>query len=125
MFEKLARSGILFVFLQDGEPTLRDDIADTLEDLCALGLFPVLITNGTRLTEAFVRRLAPLRMHVSVSLDSLDRERYNNIRGADQLPACFADRRAFGVPRQEIHHGILSDVNAMRGNGSYPGAYTP
>jgi len=112
MFEKLARNGMLFVFLQGGEPTLRDDIADILEDLCALGLFPVLITNGTRLTEVLVRRLARLRMHVSVSLDSLDRERYKHIRGADQLPRVLRGIDALSAfPGKKFITCILSDVN--------------
>tara|TARA_B100000315_G_scaffold185334_1_gene174440 strand:- start:16686 stop:17402 length:717 start_codon:yes stop_codon:yes gene_type:complete len=49
-----------------------------------------LVTNGTRLTAELVARLARLPVSISVSLDTLNRERYRRIRGRDQLPQVLA-----------------------------------
>ncbi|MCE3222165.1 MAG: Fe-S oxidoreductase [Nitrospira sp.] len=85
VFERLYAEGIRFVLLQGGEPLLRCDLVDVLEDLTSLGLHVSVITNGTRLTKDLVARFASLRLPLSISLDTLDRARYRQIRGADQL----------------------------------------
>lgn len=86
IFSRLYRDGIRHVFVQGGEPLLRKDLIEILEDLSAIGFSLGLVTNGTRLTPAILARLARLRLGISVSLDSLDRDTYRRIRGADQLP---------------------------------------
>lgn len=86
IFSKLYKDGIRYVFLQGGEPMVRKDLFAIIEDLLAIGLRPTLITNGTRLTQERVDYLEKLNIDVSVSLDTLNRERYKIIRGADQLP---------------------------------------
>jgi MoaA/NifB/PqqE/SkfB family radical SAM enzyme len=90
VFTGLYRNGLRFVFVQGGEPLLRRDLPEILEDLCALGFGLSLITNGSKLTPELVERLAQLPMNISVSLDTLDRERYRRIRGADLLPDVLA-----------------------------------
>lgn len=87
IFSDLFDHGLRYVFLQGGEPLVRKDLFDIIEDMLEIGLRPSLITNGTRLTQERVDRLATLGIDVSVSLDTLDRERYRLIRGADQLPS--------------------------------------
>lgn len=86
IFNKLYNDGIRYVFLQGGEPMVRKDLFEIIEDMLTIGIRPTLITNGTRLTQERVDRLAKLNIDVSVSLDTLHRERYKIIRGADQLP---------------------------------------
>ena len=100
IFERLYVEGIRFVLLQGGEPLLRPDLVDVLGDLTSLGLHVSVITNGTRLTKDLVARFAALRLPLSISLDTLDRARYRQIRGADQLPQVlsgidFLERYAF------------------------------
>ena len=85
IFKKLYKDGLRYVFLQGGEPMLRKDLFEIVEDMQAIDLKPSLITNGTRLTQARVDRLEELGIDVSVSLDTLNREKYKIIRGADQL----------------------------------------
>ena len=85
VFSHLFEQGLRFVFVQGGEPLLRKDLPEILEDLDRLGFSTTLITNGTRLTHALVETLSRLRVNISVSLDTLNRERYRRIRGADQL----------------------------------------
>ena len=86
IFTDLFDNGVRYVFLQGGEPLLRKDLFDVVEDMQEIGLRPSLITNGTGLTQKHVDHLVALDIDVSVSLDTLDRDRYRLIRGADQLP---------------------------------------
>lgn len=85
IFTKLYADGIRFLFIQGGEPTVRRDLIEVLNDLHEIGFKLTLITNGTRLTEKFLNKLSALPVSISVSLDTLDQERYKIIRGADQL----------------------------------------
>lgn len=85
VFAGLYEGGLRFVFLQGGEPLLRHDLPEIIEDLAEMGFSLTLITNGTRFTSPLLARLARHRVTVSVSLDTLDCERYRKIRGADQL----------------------------------------
>ena len=68
---------------------LRRDVLEILEDLSAIGLHLTLITNGTKITPQFVERLGRLPIAISVSLDTLDPVKYQQIRGADQLAQVF------------------------------------
>ena len=85
VFSHLYRDGVRFVLVQGGEPLLRCDIPEILEDLSAIGGYFTLITNGTTVTPQLLERLSRLPVAISVSLDTLDREKYRQICGADQL----------------------------------------
>lgn len=112
VFTGLYKDGLRFVFLQGGEPLLRRDLPEIIDDLAELGFFITLITNGTRFTRPLLARLAQHRVTVSVSLDTLDRERYRQIRGADQL-----DQVLEGIallreyPHQKCLICIVSELN--------------
>jgi MoaA/NifB/PqqE/SkfB family radical SAM enzyme len=90
VFAGLYEEGLRFVFVQGGEPLLRRDLPVVLADLAEIGFHLTLITNGTRLTKNLVQWLDDLSVTISVSLDTLDRERYKQIRGADQLDQVLA-----------------------------------
>ena len=79
-------NGIRYLFIQGGEPFVRKDLPEILEDLADIGFWLGLVTNGTLLKPSIVNRLSQLPLTISVSLDTLNRERYRAIRGADQLP---------------------------------------
>ncbi len=55
-FSRLYRDGVRFVLVQGGEPLLRRDLPEILEDLSAIGLHLTLITNGTKITPQLVER---------------------------------------------------------------------
>ncbi len=119
VFARLYRDGLRFVFVQGGEPLLRRDMADILEDLAEIGFGLTLITNGTRLTPEIVARLAELPLNLSISLDTLDRNRYRQIRGADQLPQVLSGIDLLGDFRHpkyltcivsELNRGDVVDV---------------
>ena len=90
VFAGLYKDGLRFVFVQGGEPLLRRDLPDILQDLVEIGFRLTLITNGTKLTSRLVQQLDDLSVSLSISLDTLDRNRYERIRGADQLHMVLA-----------------------------------
>ena len=112
VFSGLYRDGVRFVLVQGGEPLLRRDLPEILEDLSAIGFHLTLITNGTKLTAELVERLSRLPVAISVSLDTLDRVTYQKIRGADQLPQVLdgiALLKTF--PHPKFLTCIVSEVN--------------
>ena len=135
VFSHLYDEGLRVVFLQGGEPFLRKDLPDILEDLSSLGFAISLITNGTKLTSSIMARLARHPIHLSVSLDTLDRQRYRTIRGADQLPLVLKGielLREYPHPKyltcivSEVNrHDVLDVVTFARNHGMIPvvGAY--
>jgi MoaA/NifB/PqqE/SkfB family radical SAM enzyme len=112
VFRDLYDEGLRFVLVQGGEPMIRRDLLDILEDLHGMGFQLALITNGTRFTESNVRRLAGLDVSISVSLDSLVRDRYESIRGADQLRRVLAGVELLeNYPHPKYLTCIVSDKN--------------
>ncbi len=127
-------NGLRYLFVQGGEPFLRRDLVEILEDLAEMGYWLGLVTKGTLLNPSIVKRLGQLPLTISVSLDSLNRECYQSIRGADQLPqvlrgiahleafphskylACIVSERnrqdVLGVVRFALDHGFIPVVGA-------------
>ena len=135
IFSDLYLRGLRYVFIQGGEPTLRRDLLDVIADLHQLGFKLSLITNGTRLSQDFIDGLARYPVDISVSLDTLDRELYREIRGADQLKLVLAGlERLRSYPHPRYITTIVSEKNRQdavevvryaRRNGFIPvvGAY--
>jgi MoaA/NifB/PqqE/SkfB family radical SAM enzyme len=112
VFSGLYRDGVRFVLVQGGEPLLRRDLPEILEDLSAIGFHFTLITNGTKLTAHLVERLGRLPLAISVSLDTLDREQYRQIRGADQLEQVLEGIALLKeFPHPKFLTCIVSEVN--------------
>lgn len=112
VFTDLYASGLRYVFVQGGEPTLRRDLPDVLDDLAAIGFGLCVVTNGTRLTDGLIARLAAAEVSISVSLDTLDRGRYKRIRGADQLLRVQAGiERLASYPHPKFLTCIVSEEN--------------
>ena len=112
IFSGLYRDGVRFVLVQGGEPLLRRDLPEIMEDLSAMGFQLTLITNGTKLTAHLVERLGRLPLTISVSLDTLDREQYRQIRGADQLEQVLEGVALLKTfPHPKFLTCIVSEVN--------------
>jgi MoaA/NifB/PqqE/SkfB family radical SAM enzyme len=82
---KLAKSGVSYVHLQGGDPTMRGDILEIVDIFNAVKIKPTFITNGILLKDRLAEGLATRHCNVSVSLDTLDRETFAYIRGVDKL----------------------------------------
>jgi MoaA/NifB/PqqE/SkfB family radical SAM enzyme len=112
VFTGLYRDGLRFVFVQGGEPLLRRDLPEILGDLVQIGFHVTLITNGTKLTTDLVQRFDDLSASMSISLDTLDRARYQHIRGADQLDQVLAGLELIQYYRHpKFITCIVSEVN--------------
>ena len=106
-----------------------------LEDLADMGLWLGLVTNGTLLKPSIVNRLAQLPITITVSLDSLNRERYRSIRGADQLPQVLEGIKHLAkfphtkyltcIVSEQNRQDVLEVVQFARSRGFIPvvGAY--
>jgi MoaA/NifB/PqqE/SkfB family radical SAM enzyme len=112
VFSSLYHDGIRFVLMQGGEPLLRRDLPEILEDLSGMGFQLTVITNGTKVTPQLVERLGRLPVSISVSLDTLDREKYRQIRGADQLGQVLEGIALLkDFPHPKFLTCIVSEVN--------------
>ena len=112
VFSCLYGDGVRFLLVQGGEPLLRRDLPEILEDLLSIGLHITLITNGTKLTAQLVERLGRLPLAISVSLDTLDPMKYRYIRGADQLEQVLAGIALLkDFPHPKFLTCIVSEVN--------------
>ena len=112
VFSDLYHEGLRIVFVQGGEPLLRKDLPDILDDLSSIGFTISLITNGTKLSSELLARLARHPISISISLDTLDRQRYRIIRGADQLPLVLKGIELLDTyPHSKFLTCIVSEVN--------------
>ncbi|MDX6767065.1 MAG: radical SAM protein [Candidatus Methylacidiphilales bacterium] len=69
-----------------GEPLLfRERISEILFSIEKHPVRTVLITNGVLLTPDFLDRIAHLNLHIVVSIDTLDREKWKFVRGRDTM----------------------------------------
>jgi MoaA/NifB/PqqE/SkfB family radical SAM enzyme len=117
VFGKLYGEGLRFLFLQGGEPLLRRDLPEIVDDLAKEGFFITLVTNGTKLSPALIARFAKRRVAISISLDTLDRERYRRIRGADQLDDAL---RGIALLQDYPHQKFLICIVSERNRDEVP-----
>lgn len=112
IFSSLYQDGIRFLFVSGGETLLRRDLPEILEDLAEIGFYITLNTNGSLLTKKLVERFAKLPLHIAVSLDTLDRVRYKQIRGADLLLQTLKGIEALAdFPKPKSIVCVVSEVN--------------
>ncbi len=111
-----ASAGVWKVRLTGGEPLVRKDLPDLVEQIAALESVRdlCLTTNGTLLPR-LARKLKDAGLsRVSVSLDSLDRDRFKNITGVDRLHLVLEGIDAAleaGLTPLKINAVVLRGVN--------------
>ncbi|MCB0662428.1 MAG: GTP 3',8-cyclase MoaA [Saprospiraceae bacterium] len=100
--------GINKVRITGGEPFVRKDMIEFLEELGAMsGLSLNLTTNGT-LTHHYIDRLEKLGIaSVNLSLDTLDRQRFHEITRRDELPQVMETLEAL------LERNIRVKINAV------------
>lgn len=78
---RLVKSGLEEIRLTGGEPTLRPDLKDIVKLLGQLPLKKLgITTNGDKLDQELLQHLKDHRCwHLNISLDSLNRDRFNEI----------------------------------------------
>ncbi|MFT6053402.1 MAG: cyclic pyranopterin phosphate synthase [Roseivirga sp.] len=105
----LAKMGINKVRITGGEPFVRKDIMDLIEDLTNIeGIDSVNITtNGTNLTEHLPRLKAIGIDAINLSLDCLDKERFFKITRRDEYDQVMASFHAL------MEAGITTKINTV------------
>jgi len=110
------KMGIQKIRVTGGEPLIRRGVVDFLRRLHHLpGLRKIcLTTNGVLLSEMAADLYRHGLRHVNISLDTLQRERYQKITGADQLNAVLAGLAkvvALGFHPVKINFVVLQGIN--------------
>lgn len=77
-----------------GEPLLfRDRIISLLTAIKDHPCRTVLITNGVLMDAAFIDRIARLKIHIVVSIDTVDRKQWQFVRGRDTMDIVLGNLR--------------------------------
>ncbi|MDD5614364.1 MAG: radical SAM protein, partial [Candidatus Omnitrophica bacterium] len=102
--KNLARLGISYISIGGGEPLVRDDLTEAVRIFKKHSIRTRLLTNGVLLSESLARKLQISGLSdLSVSLDSLDREKYKYITGTDCLTGVMD---AITVARKYFKNGV-------------------
>ncbi len=112
VFMKIREIGVFEVFVQGGEPLLHPKIKEVLLFLNK-HFDPRVITNGILLDKKMQDFLIGNNIGVTVSLDSLDKERYKKIRGVDSLDKVLRNLKDFSEKkfRNISIHCTVSGLN--------------
>jgi MoaA/NifB/PqqE/SkfB family radical SAM enzyme len=104
ILDDAARLGLFGVVITGGEPLLRPDLGMVVEHARGRGLFVSLTTNGTHLDSKSLPAVLACD-HVTISIDSTDRQSYRKRRGIDGFDrALDAVRRLAAVPAGPVVH---------------------
>ena len=88
----LFAAGVTQFNLAGGEPTIHPHFTDICRFICELGGKVSVITNGSRLNEAFLEKVGPYLDTIGLSIDSFDREtsyRLGRFIGSPRNPKFF------------------------------------
>ena len=80
VIREAAELGVAYIGFAGGEPLLRPDLLQLMEEAVDLGVEVGVVTNGTLLTERVAERLARVEAHVTLSVDG-DRATHESRRG--------------------------------------------
>lgn len=81
LLDEIKKAGFKIMIFSGGEPFMRPDIFELVEYSKSLGLITVFGTNGTYITPEVAKRLKDIGVDgVGISLDSLDKEKHDNLR---------------------------------------------
>ncbi|MDR1603459.1 MAG: putative heme d1 biosynthesis radical SAM protein NirJ2 [Gracilibacteraceae bacterium] len=111
LLDQIGEAGFRIMIFSGGEPLLRPDIFELVRYAVRCGLRPVLGSNGTLLNAAAAARLKEAGAAcIGISLDSLDQNRHDELRGqrgsweaaVNGMRCC----RAAGLPFQ-VHTTVM------------------
>jgi MoaA/NifB/PqqE/SkfB family radical SAM enzyme len=112
----LAKFGVSYVFLQGGEPLMRKDIIDIVDEFILRGIKPTIITNGLLLTEEMGKAIAKRRCNLAISLDSLDQNIYKRMRGVDSLDVVMRNIGVLGKnKKRQGNWSITTTITKLAG----------
>ncbi|OHB82041.1 MAG: radical SAM protein [Planctomycetes bacterium RBG_16_64_10] len=100
----LRRFGICYVFLQGGEPLIRQDIIAVVDLFLKYHIKPTIITNGILLVRNLAEQIAARNCNLAISIDSMKPDLFARLRGDDQLG-------------QILHH--VRDIAGLKRRGNW------
>ncbi|MCZ8166571.1 GTP 3',8-cyclase MoaA [Silanimonas sp.] len=111
-----AAVGLRKLRLTGGEPSLRRDLPELIASAAAVGGIESigLTTNGTLLDRRVTRWREAGLTNLNVSVDCLDRERFQTITGHDRLPEILRGielARELGFKAIKLNAVLLRDLN--------------
>lgn len=130
LIEEIAAVGFRVLILSGGEPLMRADLLTLVEKTRDAGLRPVLGSNGTLITLEQARRLKEAGLaRAGISLDSVDSDYHNRLRGSPTawqdavagMKACVSVGLPFQVNTtvtQQNEEHILELTNFARSLGA-------
>lgn len=111
LLDEIAKAGFKIMIFSGGEPLMRRDIVELATYASAIGLRPVMGSNGTLLTLPLAKDLkAAGVMGIGISLDSLDVARHDQLR---QYPGAWEEAvRGMDICRQaglafQVHTTVM------------------
>jgi len=112
----LSKFGVGYVFLQGGEPLMRKDLLDIVDEFIFNGIKPTIITNGLLLTEDMGREIAKRQCNLAISLDSLDPNVYKRIRGVDKLDVVMQNIRTLSkIKKHQGNWAVTTTITKLIG----------
>lgn len=82
----LKQIGVVYLSIGGGEPLLREDIIDVVQCFRKNDIRVRILTNGLLLKEDMIKKLKKVGVEdISISLDTLNPEKYQYITGKDKL----------------------------------------
>src|SRR5512141_2585537 len=107
VLDELADLGTKKIHISGGEPMLRPQVPDMVEQASALGIKVTMTTNGTLVDKVKAKRLVEGGLRgVNISIDSPIRKMHEKIRGVEG--AFKATTKAVELFRRYKHKGKLS-----------------
>lgn len=104
-----AELGVTYIGFAGGEPLLRRDLLQLMEEASDLGVEVGLVTNGTLLTEHVAERLARVEAHVTLSVDG-DRVTHESRRGPGSWR--YVERAVNSLRRAGYHLHTITAVGS-------------
>lgn len=105
LIDSLARIGSPVILFSGGEPLLRKDLIELMEYAKAAGLRITISTNGTCLSDEFLKKSADIGLsYIGVSLDGLKdvNDKFRGVNGAFDM--------ALDGIRRTLQHGIKAGL---------------
>jgi len=111
--KKLKRFGVRYVFVQGGEPLIRKDIIEVIDLFIKYRIKPTIITNGILLTPEIAGEIAKRRCNLAVSIDSMDPELFEKLRGSDKLPVILDNLEKISGIKRKGNWSITTTITGL------------
>ncbi len=93
-----------------GEPLLfKNEIFEILKGISPTEIRTVLVTNGVPMDKAFIDQIRSYNVHIVVSIDTMDKEFWQFVRGANSYDRVFAHVE-YAASQLESHQLSLQSV---------------